>query len=52
MGAKAYSLRYMLQKLRLGVEETISASSCSLTVALRKGLEAYRRVRHGMRHAL
>lgn len=45
MGAKAWSLRYLLQKIHLGVEETIGASSSNLTVALTKGIEAYRRVR-------
>jgi hypothetical protein len=45
MSAKAVSLRYMLQKFQCGVQEAISTSSSSLTVALTRGLEAYRRVR-------
>jgi inner membrane protease subunit 1 len=43
MGAKAVSLRYMLQKFQCGVQEAISTSSSSLTVALTRGVEAYRR---------
>jgi signal peptidase I len=45
MGAKAWSLRYLVQKLQLGIEEMIGQfpTSSSATVALTKGIEAYRR---------
>ncbi len=46
MGSKAWSLRYLVQKLQLGMEEMIGQfpNSSSATVALSKGIEAYSKV--------